>query len=179
MHTHRRGTGKRQRSDPQKSLVGFFVGDVHYAVDIASVFQILNPLPITVLPHLAGVVAGVAEIRGEVIPVLDLRARFGLPSVPASRRNKWVLVDVGGRTAALAVDSVSDVFAKSSVEARGTPALGRGDEARGIIGVFDVSGKLTFLLAPTQFRAILDSLDNSAVSPGASVEGPIASRKLT
>ena len=179
MHTHRRASGKRQRSDPQKSLVGFFVGEVHYAVDIGSVFQILNPLPVTVLPHLAGVVAGVAEIRGEVIPVLDLRARFGLPIVAPTRRSKWVLVDVGGRTAALAVDSVSDVFAKSSVESRGTPALGRGDEARGIIGVFDVSGKLTFLLAPTQFRAILDALDNGPVSPDAHPDAPVASRGTT
>jgi purine-binding chemotaxis protein CheW len=179
MQTHRRTSGKRQRSDPQKSLVGFFVGDVHYAVDIASVMQILNPLPITVLPHLGGVVAGVAEIRGEVIPVLDLRARFGLPAAVSSRRNKWVLVDAGGRTAALAVDSVSDVFARSSVEARGTPSLGRGDEARGIVGVFDVAGKLTFLLAPSQFRMILDALDTPALSGSVAVEAPIASRKLT
>jgi purine-binding chemotaxis protein CheW len=175
----RHTTTKRQRSDPQKSLVGFFVGDVHYAVDIGSVVQILNPLPVTVLPHLAGVVAGVAEIRGEVIPVLDMRYRFGLPKVAPVRRNKWVLVDVGGRVAALAVDSVSDVFARSAVEARGTPSLGSGDEARGIVKVFDVSGKLTFLLAPTQFRGLLESLDTASLSRGGTAEASLASRNQT
>lgn len=175
----RHSTTKRQRSDPQKSLVGFFVGEVHYAVDIASVVQILNPLPVTVLPHLEGVVAGVAEIRGEVIPVLDMRRRFGLPVVAPSRRNKWVLVDVGGRVAALAVDSVSDVFARSAVEPRGTPSLGAGDEARGIVKVFDVSGRLTFLLAPVQFRGLLESIEAPSLSRGATAEASIASRNPT
>ena len=177
MQSNSKPRAKRQRSDPQKSLVGFFVGDVHYAVDIASVLQIQNPYALTVLPHLGGVVAGVAEIRGEVIPVLDLRARFGLPPGTPSRRNKWVLVGVGDRTAALAVDSVSDVFGRSSVTLRAAPPLGQGDAARGIVGVCDVAGRLTFLLAPAHFRAILEALDAPSLSAGGTISPPVLSKE--
>ncbi|HJL32604.1 MAG TPA: chemotaxis protein CheW, partial [Polyangiaceae bacterium LLY-WYZ-15_(1-7)] len=70
----------RQRSDRSKNLVGFQVGDVRYAVDILRVREIINPLPLVELPHAPPSVLGVADHRGEVVPVLDLRRRFGLPA---------------------------------------------------------------------------------------------------
>src|ERR1700688_2183847 len=100
----------RYRHDPSKNLVGFVVGDVEYAVNIARVKEITNPLVVVPLPHPPRAVVGVADFRGEVIPVVDLRLRFGLASAPATRKTKWIVVDVSSRLVALVADAVSEVF---------------------------------------------------------------------
>lgn len=84
----------RYRHDPSKDLVGFLVGEVMYAVRIDVVREIVNPLAIVDLPRAPATVKGVADYRGDVVPVVDLRERFGLPSVPRSRKTKWIVLDV-------------------------------------------------------------------------------------
>ena len=74
---------QRQRHDPSKNLVGFIVGDVHYAVSIHRVREIANPLQLVALPKAPRAVTGVADYRGEVVPVIDLRVRFGLDPAEA------------------------------------------------------------------------------------------------
>jgi purine-binding chemotaxis protein CheW len=85
----------RYRHDPSKDLVGFLVGDVMYAVRIEVVREIVNPLAVVDLPRAPKAVRGVADYRGEVVPVVDLRERFGLPEVAPSRKTKWIVLDVG------------------------------------------------------------------------------------
>jgi purine-binding chemotaxis protein CheW len=88
---------QRYRHDPSKNLVGFVVGDVEYAVAIAHVKEIANPLPLVALPHAPRSVVGVADFRGEVVAVVDLRMRFGMPAAAVTRKTKWIVVNVGGR----------------------------------------------------------------------------------
>src|SRR5262249_3495750 len=108
----------RQRHDPSKNLVGFVVGDVQYAVPIARVREIANPLPTAALPHAPNAVIGVADYRGEVVPVVELRLRFDLPRVEPTRKTKWIVVDVAGRVVALVVDAVTEVFGTGGAELR-------------------------------------------------------------
>jgi purine-binding chemotaxis protein CheW len=149
---------RRQRHDPSKNLVGFVVGDVEYAVHIARVKEITNPLHVVELPHPPPSIAGVADFRGEVIPVVDLRARFGLPAATATRRTKWIVVDLAHRLVALVVDAVSDVFGTGGAELRPPPALGGGDNLRGIAGVTTYGGKLVFVLDTGALREVTDSV---------------------
>lgn len=144
----------KQRPDLQKSLVGFVVGDVVYAVGIGSVREIVNPVPLTELPHAPPTVAGVIDHRGEVVPVVDLRARFGLPPATDLRRAKWLLIDVEGRCVGLAVDRVTDVFGTGGSEVLPAPALGYGDDERGIVGVTKHDGALVFVLDVTAFDVL-------------------------
>ena len=117
----------KQRPDPQKSLVGFVVGKVSYAVPISTVREIINPAPLTQLPHAPAAIAGVADHRGDVVPVIDLRVRFGLPRLDDPRRAKWILIDVEDRICGLAVDSVTDVFGTGGAELRPrAPSSGQG-----------------------------------------------------
>lgn len=150
---------QRPRPDPQKNLVGFVVGTVHYAIDIAVVREIVNPLELTELPHMPSEVAGVADHRGDVVPVLDLRARFGLEPAAPTRLTKWILVDVGARTLGLVVDSVTEVFGTGGEEIRPTPEVGGDHERRGIVGVAKQSGKLTFVLDVGRFAEIVRRLE--------------------
>lgn len=162
----------RARSDFSKSLVGFIVGEVYYAVDIGVVSEIINPLPLVQLPHAPEVVIGVADHRGDVVPVVDLRRRFGLSPRPVDRRTKWILVRTSERTVGLVVDSVTEVFGTDAESRRGAPLLGKGDDIRGIEAVHRVDDRLVFLLDVERVAAPAMELDiegadlRFATSPG-------------
>lgn len=148
----------RHRHDPSKDFVGFVVGDVEYAVAIARVREIANPLPVVALPHPPKALVGVADYRGEIVPVVDLRARFDLPPAPPTRRTKWIIVDAGGRLVALVVDGVTEVFGTGGAEVRAAPSLGGGDDLRGLAGVAKHDRGLVFVLDTARLRELTDPL---------------------
>jgi len=140
-----------RRHDPEKSLVGFIVGEVHYAVPISRVRELTNPRAVITVPHAPAAVAGVADYRGEVVPVVDLRVRFGLESIPATRRTKWIVVDLGDRFVALVVDAITDVFGTGGAELRPAPPLGGGEDLRGFAGVTSLGDHTVFVLEASRF----------------------------
>ncbi|UJR78815.1 chemotaxis protein CheW [Sandaracinus amylolyticus] len=150
---------RRRGSDRDKNLVGFLIGDVHYAVDIQRVKEIIRPLPLVSLPHPPPAVVGVADHRGEVVPVLDVRRRFGLAAATESRRTKWLLVTLPGRTVGLVVDAVTEVFAAGEEDQRAVPSIGMGDQARGIVAVFGHRGTLVFVLDVDRIGAAAELVD--------------------
>ena len=160
---------QRHRHDPSKNLVGFVVGDVEYAVAIGRVKEISNPLPVVFLPHAPRAVVGVADYRGEVVSVVDLRTRFGLSATPATRKTKWIVVDVGPgpqdrgeatRQApplvALVVDAVTEVFGTGGADLRPAPKLGSGEDIRGIAGVTTHASGLVFVLDTTRLQELAE-----------------------
>jgi purine-binding chemotaxis protein CheW len=173
---------QRYRHDPSKNLVGFVVGDVEYAVAIGRVKEIANPMPVVPMPHAPRAVVGVAHYRGEVVSVVDLRIRFGLAPSSTTRKTKWIIVDVGAERGedgsvvlaglsrapeptasaawmvALVVDAVTDVFGTGNTELRPAPALGGGDDARGIAGVTTHADGLVFVLDTAKLRQLADPL---------------------
>lgn len=157
----------RYRTDQAKNLVSFLVGDARYAVEIQLVREIVNPLPVVQLPHVPGEVMGVADHRGEVLPVVDLRARFGLPAVEPTRRTKWIIVRVKHREqpVALVVDAVTDVFGAGQSEQRIIPQIGRGEARRGISNVYSHEGHLVFVIDPAVVASAADQIDPSTIPP--------------
>ncbi|MCB9618766.1 MAG: purine-binding chemotaxis protein CheW [Sandaracinus sp.] len=159
------GQTSRNRSDRTKNLVGFVVGEVRYAVEILRVREIINPLGVVELPHAPPSVLGVADHRGMVVPVLDLRRRFGLPPVAATRRTKWILVEGDGRTVGLVVDAVTEVFGAGVEQQRAVPRLGSGDEARGIAAVFATAEGLWFVIDVDRVAAPAQAVDVPEAMP--------------
>ncbi len=147
----------RYRHDPSKTLVGFSVGNVQYAVPIARVKEIANPIGVVPLPHAPPAIVGVADYRGDVVPVVDLRVRFGLPPSETTRRTKWIVVDVAGRLVALVVDSVTEVFGTGAADLRPAPAIG-GEDVRGIEGVTTHEGAMVFVLGTDRLRDVTEPL---------------------
>jgi purine-binding chemotaxis protein CheW len=139
---------RRVRQDPSKNLVGFVVGEVRYAVAISAVREIVNPLACVDLPGASHDVVGVADYREEVVPVVDMRKRFGLVDVPMTRRTKWIVLDAGSndRLVAIVVDAVTGVFRSDEAALRPAPAVGSGPSVRGIAGVTTYGGALVFVL---------------------------------
>ena len=147
----------RLRPDPQKSLVGFAVGDVYYAIPIGCVREIINPITLTRLPHAPDAILGVADHRGVVVPIVDMRSRFGMLQGDERRRTMWILVEVEERTVGLVVDSVTGVFGTGD-GLRPAPTLGGGEEVRGIVGVTSHDSKMVFVLDVERIEALTESL---------------------
>lgn len=175
----------RHRHDPSKNLVGFLVGEVMYAVRIEMVREIVNPLPIVELPRAPKSVKGVADYRGVVVPVIDLRERFALPAAALNRKTKWIVLDVAppvatpnagpvslvaGRYAALVVDAVTEVFGYGAGGIRPAPPLGHGDDVRGIEGVTTFGERLVFVLDARAFGALAEAALGQEPAPGGILE---------
>jgi purine-binding chemotaxis protein CheW len=81
-----------------------------YGVEIGRVQEIIRMQPITRVPNGPACIEGVTNLRGRVIPVLDLRPRFGLPATPATRQSRIVVAELGSYAVGLVVDGVSEVL---------------------------------------------------------------------
>ncbi len=149
----------RRRGDLEMNLVGFTVGDVHYAIEVARVREIIRPLPVVPLPHAPPAIVGVADHRADVIPVLDVRRRFGLPETAPTRRTKWILVALATRTVGFVVDAVSEVFGVGEGDRRPVPSVGAGDAARGFQSVYAHRGALVFVLDVDRIGAAAELVD--------------------
>src|SRR5438093_11236834 len=96
---------------PELHVVVFRVGPTLYALDCRAVQEVLPPLTITPLADAPRFVAGVIEVRGAVVPVVDLRPRLGGAADGFHRRTRLLLVRAGATLVALIVDQVLDVRA--------------------------------------------------------------------
>ena len=151
-----------------KNLVGFLVGDIQYAVDIHRVREIIRPLPLVALPHAPEGIAGVADHRGEVVPVIEMRQRFALAPQTDERRAKWILITIGKRTVGLWVDSITGVLGATQADHRPLPELGDGQAARGISGVCAHSSGLVFVLDVDRVAALATAVQVPSLGAGSS-----------
>jgi purine-binding chemotaxis protein CheW len=116
-------------------LCTFRVGGEDYAVDIMRLREIITPLPVTPVPRAPSFVEGVIRLRGDVIPVVDVRRRLGLPVTPPTRKSKVLIVHVAGRRLGLLVDEVTEVLRIPRAEIRPAPGLVDGGGTRFFLGV--------------------------------------------
>ncbi len=114
-------------------LVAFSVGEGQYALDIMRIKEIINPVRITPVPKAPAFIEGVIELRGAILPVVDLRKRFDLEAPAPGRATKFLVVtiDVSGRRmiVALIVDGVSEPLRVPADEVRAAPALAQSEQA--------------------------------------------------
>jgi purine-binding chemotaxis protein CheW len=116
-------------------LCTFRIGGEDYAVDIMRVREIIQPLPITPVPRAPAFVEGVVHLRGEVVPVVDVRRRFGLPPSAPTHKTKFLVVHLAGRRIGLVVDEVCEVVRLARAEIRPAPALMGLEAPRFFLGV--------------------------------------------
>lgn len=101
--------------------VAFHVGDEDYCVDIMSVRELRGWSQATRLPHAPDFVYGVINLRGAVIPVIDLAARLGLGKTEPSARHVIIILQLGEQTLGLLVDAVSEILSATEDQLRPTP----------------------------------------------------------
>lgn len=117
-----------------------------FAVDILSVQEINRMVEITRVPKAPPFVEGVINLRGRIIPVLDLRRRFGVPDAARTARSRIVVVNVRGRVVGLIVDSVTEVLRIPRATVEPPPSLGASTGAEFVQGVGRINDRLLTLL---------------------------------
>jgi purine-binding chemotaxis protein CheW len=97
-----------------------------YGIDIMSVREIKGWAETTAIPHAPAWIRGVINLRGVIVPILDLRARFGMPPTEPTPMHVVVIIQTSARTAGLLVDAVSDIISVAPEEIRPVPEMGAG-----------------------------------------------------
>jgi purine-binding chemotaxis protein CheW len=124
----------------------FTLGHEEYGVEILKVQEIKGSSVITPIPNTPAYIKGVTNLRGTIIPVVDLRAKLQMPEAPAGRFAATVVLTVGAKTVGLLVDAVSDVLHIPKADVQPTPDFGAEVDARFINGVARAGDKLIILL---------------------------------
>lgn len=110
-----------------RQLITFHLGDQSFGLDIMAIREIRAWTPATRLPHVPSYVAGVVNLRGTVLPVMDLAARLGWNPASPTERHVIIVVEIAGQLRGLIVDAVSDIVTVQGEEIQPPPSTG--DEA--------------------------------------------------
>jgi len=128
----------------------FALGKEEYGIGILKVREIIGLMEITAVPHTPSYIKGVINLRGRVIPVLDLRLKFGMASEEYTERTCIIVVEVQGESGAIQVgmlvDSVSEVLNVSGQEIEAPPAFGGGADTAYLLGMAKIKGEVKILL---------------------------------
>ncbi len=157
------------QADDALQLVAFTAGGGEYALDIMRIKEIVNPVRITQVPKAPPFVEGVIELRGAILPIIDLRKRFELPIGPATRSTKFIIttIEAGGKRmiVGLVVDGVSEPLRVPRAEVRPAPALAHGDAAY-FAGVVRrrIAGAEDRIVMVVDIDAILSSREKSSLA---------------
>ncbi len=136
----------RATSEMQDQLISFAMSDEDYGVNIQTVKEVIRNRDINRLPKAPAFVKGVINLRGDVIPIIDLRKRFGMEQVEYNEMTRVIVVEVEGRSIGMVVDSVSHVIRLEEGQIEPPPpCVGKVSEEY-IKGIGKVEEKLIVLL---------------------------------
>lgn len=169
-------TENRERNAAAQSLAGkyltFFLGNESYGLPVIKVREIIRFLTPTLVPQMPEHVVGVINLRGKIIPVVNLRLKFGLTARESSERTCTVVVQiksgVGGKSLiGLVVDGVEEVVQVSAADIETAPEFGPGADTQHILGMAKIKGVIKTLLD-------LDQIISGSGFAGTDLEFPAA-----
>lgn len=143
-------TSKRlddEESESLMQLVGFKIANELFGVDILMVQEIIRYAPITAVPNSPAFVEGVINLRGDIIPVIDLRKRLNLFNEDSEKKIWIIILDIKGRVTGFIVDFVTEVLKIDEKEIEHAPdIIVSGLENQYIRGVVEIEDELLILL---------------------------------
>jgi purine-binding chemotaxis protein CheW len=134
-------------SDPRRELIAFRIGQQEYCVDIMSVREIRGWTPATPLPHAQRYMRGVINLRGTVLPIIDLSERLGLGTTIAEARHVIIVVRSEHREVGLLVDAVCDILSVTDQDVQPTPSVANDTVKSFVRGILAVEGRMIGLVA--------------------------------
>ena len=129
-----------------RELIAFRIGDQEFCVDIMAVREIRGWTPATPLPRAPGFMKGVINLRGAVLPIVDLGARLGLTTSEPTARHVIMVANIGGRMVGLLVDAVSDIIQLTDEAIQQTPDVASEQVRNFVKGIFAIDGRMISLL---------------------------------
>ena len=155
-------------ADKEGKYLTFILAEEEYGVGILKIKEIIGMLPITSVPQTPDFVKGVINLRGKVIPVMDLRLRFGMVSIDYTERTCIIVVEISGQAGTIlvgiVVDAVSEVLNIKGDDIEKTPTFGTKLNTDYILGMAKMEGGVKILLDIDQ---VLSSDELSMLSEAA------------
>jgi len=151
-------------------VVGFRIGNETYGVRIASVREIVWVPEITAVPNAPDVIEGVINLRGKIIPVMDLRKRFGNSAVQPDKKNRILVVELDNKFVGLIVSSASEVLKIPPSEIESPGSVFAEGESSYVTGVGKLKGRLVILLdiarllRQSEFKKLEEAAEPAAIS---------------
>ncbi|HBI26689.1 MAG TPA: chemotaxis protein CheW [Peptococcaceae bacterium] len=142
---------QEEEDTQQDKFLTFFINEEEYGIEIRCVTEIIRMQKITQVPDVADFIKGVINLRGKVIPVMDVRLRFGLEECPYDNRTCIIVINVEEQAVGLIVDRVSEVLDIPASEIDPPPRMYRGAKGRFILGLGKVEGGVKILLNAQKF----------------------------
>jgi purine-binding chemotaxis protein CheW len=127
-------------------LITFRSGDQEFGADIMMIREIRGVMPMTPLPHSPDYVCGVVNLRGVILPVVDLKAMLGRGQTDTTATNVTVVIRCQGRSMGLLVDAVSDILTVNASQIQPTPEMSAVDEHRIVEGIAVVDERMVTIL---------------------------------
>ncbi len=140
----------------ERQLVVFNIGDETFGVDIIQVQEIVRLQEITKIPSTPEFVEGIVNLRGKVIPLVDMRKRFGFTQKTNDEDSRIIVTVLGGQMIGIIVDNVSEVLRIQDEDIEAPPDIVAGVGREYLQGVGKVDGRLIVLL---DLNSILNNLD--------------------
>jgi purine-binding chemotaxis protein CheW len=151
----------------EQQLVIFELGEEKFGVNIAAVESIIKMQALTKVPHAPGFVEGVTNLRGVVLPVIDLRRRFGMLTQEATKETRIVVVNLEGIKVGMVVDSVSEVLTIEDKSVEPTPPMVSTVDSAFIVGIAKIEHQLVILLELEKVLSVKEKSRLDALPAGA------------
>lgn len=136
----------KHSQDDEIELVAFRVGEQDFCIDISFVREIRGWTPATVLPHAPDFVLGVINLRGAIVPIVDLARRLGLGATKPGDRHVIVIAVIGQQTVGFLVDSVADIIGIAPTAIQPTPEVTSKSTVMFIQGVIALEARMLRLI---------------------------------
>ena len=143
----------------QLEFVTLVAGGQNFCIEITQIREIRRWTPVTILPHSPSHVLGVINLRGAVIPIIDLAAKLGFTKIQPSERHVIIVTAIEDRIVGLLVESVSEILGVSSDMVRETPRGPEDPTTRAILGIIPIDDDMTKIIS---LNALLPSNDQVA-----------------
>jgi purine-binding chemotaxis protein CheW len=149
-------------ADKEGKYLTFSLASEEYGIGILKIKEIIGMMPITSVPQTPDYIRGVVNLRGKVIPVMDLRRRFGMPAMDYTERTCIIVVEISGQAGTVqvgvVVDAVSEVLNVKSEDIEPTPSFGTKLNTDYILGLAKTGGGIRILLDITRVLSSEDAM---------------------
>lgn len=134
------------RDSDSREFLSFVLGEEHYALDIMSVKEIRGYEPVTKIANAPPFIKGVINLRGDIVPIVDLRLKFDVGDATYNEFTIVIMLNVCDRIVGIVVDGVSDVIRLADDEIRPPPEFGVAFDSRYLLGLVPIEEHMVILV---------------------------------
>jgi len=143
---HSSADGRAASDDVRHEFLAFTLGQEEYGIDILKVQEIRGYEAVTRIANVPGFIKGVVNLRGTIVPIVDLRIKFNLGQPTYDEMTVVIILNLGGRVIGAVVDTVSDVINLSAAQIKPPPDLGLAFDTHYLVGLGTYEERMVILV---------------------------------